>query len=423
MTNDLKKGLWCSHEECKVSNDYFNLCLCTTSDTFDSYKDNYYFLMIRDYSRYNDQLTEWEQYSIIDNSIILELREKYNNSISLISSFMNRENPISLKFSESKMFNIKYAKYSLETAIEIANDNGFKCLSTVYVGPREKLQFECEDGHIFYRTMYDLVANRFCDQDEKDHYYSLQDIQDFVSVKKGKILSTEFTVVMNVYKWQCSKGHTWHAVAHNILYNNAWCSICSIYGKRWTIEDMKKIALKRGGKCLSNIYVNITSPLTWKCREGHEWDTNPINILDGCWCRDCTTNVSYGEKLTGQILDIMFDTTFKKVRPDWLINSVTGFPMEIDLYNEDLELGVEYQGKQHYEFIKLWQKTEDNFKKQQARDIEKKELCVKRNITLIAVPYTLKFYEIQEFIISECEKNNIEVPNKETIDVNELNIY
>lgn len=86
-------------------------------------------------------------------------------------------------------------------------------------------------------------------------------------------------------------------------------------------------------------------------------------------------------------------------------NSVTGENLELDMYNERLRLAVEYNGKQHYEYIPfLHNNSMDNFRTQQYRDLMTKDLCVKNNIHLIEVPYTVNNEDIERYIRDECRK-------------------
>ena len=50
------------------------------------------------------------------------------------------------------------------------------------------------------------------------------------------------------------------------------------------------------------------------------------------------------------ILEYIFKRPFSRVRPNFLNNPITGQNLEIDLYNEELKLGVEINGNQHYSF-------------------------------------------------------------------------
>ena len=57
--------------------------------------------------------------------------------------------------------------------------------------------------------------------------------------------------------------------------------------KKLTISEMNKIAKSRGGKCLSNNYINGRTNLLWLCSKGHKWEATPENIKGGTWCPYC----------------------------------------------------------------------------------------------------------------------------------------
>jgi len=56
---------------------------------------------------------------------------------------------------------------------------------------------------------------------------------------------------------------------------------------RGNIEEMRKIAESRGGKCLSEHYVNVDTRLRWQCKKGHIWEAVPSSIKRGSWCARC----------------------------------------------------------------------------------------------------------------------------------------
>lgn len=64
-----------------------------------------------------------------------------------------------------------------------------------------------------------------------------------------------------------------------------------ITGKNLTKEEslkvLKGIAKDRGGRCLSNSYINAKTKLEWKCNEGHNWSATPDGIKRGRWCPEC----------------------------------------------------------------------------------------------------------------------------------------
>ena len=113
---------------------------------------------------------------------------------------------------------------------------------------------------------------------------------------------------------------------------------------------------------------------------------------------------SKGEVECRRVLEEYFSKPFNKARPNFLRNPVTSpdigsINLELDCYNPELKLAVEYNGIQHYKYIPYFHKSKEAFQNQKYRDYMKRELCEKNGITLIEVPYTIKIPEIKSFIM------------------------
>ena len=113
--------------------------------------------------------------------------------------------------------------------------------------------------------------------------------------------------------------------------------------------------------------------------------------------------ISKGEAECRRVLESIFNRPFPNQRPKYMFNSVTGHNLEIDCYNEELKLGCEYHGKQHYEFVPFMHKNKDAFRNQQYRDQMKIQICHKLGIKLIIVPYKIKIQNIENYIKSKIK--------------------
>lgn len=113
---------------------------------------------------------------------------------------------------------------------------------------------------------------------------------------------------------------------------------------------------------------------------------------------------SKGELICKDVVTRMFNKPFKKIRPDFLKNEKTKSNLEIDIYNDDLKLGIEYSGRQHYEYVPYFHKDHNAFLEQKYRDELKERKCKEHGIKLIIVPYTVKHKDIQSFIYKEAKK-------------------
>ena len=105
----------------------------------------------------------------------------------------------------------------------------------------------------------------------------------------------------DVLAWECARGHRWNAQAW-LVARGSWCGRCHL-SPHHTIVECRQLAKERGGACLSARYVNDSTPLRWRCREGHVWRARPSSIMRGTWCRSC--NRGFGRSRARLSLELM----------------------------------------------------------------------------------------------------------------------
>lgn len=110
---------------------------------------------------------------------------------------------------------------------------------------------------------------------------------------------------------------------------------------------------------------------------------------------------SSGEAECKRVLEKYFNKPFHKYRPNFLNNPITDNNLELDCYNEEVGLAVEYNGAQHYKYTPYFHKSKEAFHNQQYRDYIKRDLCKKNGIRLIEVPYTVKIHDIENYILGK----------------------
>ncbi|CAG8742666.1 15549_t:CDS:2, partial [Gigaspora margarita] len=70
-------------------------------------------------------------------------------------------------------------------------------------------------------------------------------------------------------RWKCSKDHEWDAPLNRIKYKNTWCPVYT--GQHsFHLEIAKKIAINRGRLYLSIQCTATKELLEWRCSKGHE---------------------------------------------------------------------------------------------------------------------------------------------------------
>jgi hypothetical protein len=86
--------------------------------------------------------------------------------------------------------------------------------------------------------------------------------------------------------WLCDNGHETQARIYQRV--STQCIDCSNQ-RILTIEEMRDLASKKGGECLSSTYINNQTYLLWQCKEKHPpWKAKARDIQRGRWCPYCS---------------------------------------------------------------------------------------------------------------------------------------
>lgn len=111
------------------------------------------------------------------------------------------------------------------------------------------------------------------------------------------------------------------------------------------------------------------------------------------------TKRSVGEIECCRVMENLTGKSFITVRPSFLVNPETGKNMELDCYNDELKIAIEYNGVQHYNYTGAFGQTKEAFLAQARRDLLKVDLCDKYGIYLITVPYHIQKEDIEKYIV------------------------
>ena len=165
--------------------------------------------------------------------------------------------------------------------------------------------------------------------------------------------------------------------------------------------------------CLISHRIN---PLTGK--EYGKYFITPDYLLRGSSPFNEDRGHSYGESLVSFCLDelgIAYKTQHK-------INGlgVDGKVVFIDFYLEynNTKFWIEYNGEQHYNFVKFFHNSKEEFQRQKQRDDNVRRYCEENNIVFIEIPYTYKnqldVNDLLQKIIIEGEFDYpIEIPSRQ----------
>ncbi len=349
----------------------------------------------------------------IDSATYIEFQCKYGHNVTKKNITELRAGKWCKFCNKTDSDNKYYNRYK-----KIIEKNGGTIISTEYIDSSVPIEYICDKGHTISSLTNSLKSGSWCNICNKDRLSRkdgrpdmYNEAKKIIEDKGGSIISSEYINAHTPLKFKCENGHI-YSKTRNELKRGEWCFECN----KISIEICQKIALKRGGLCLSDTYINHKTNLSWECADGHQWKATINNVKNRkTWCPKCRVFIK--EEICRTLFETMFNKKFIKSKPDWLMGS-KGYLLELDGYCEELNLAFEYNGMQHYKVVY----NEESLKRAQRNDKLKNKTCTDKKIHLINIPYTVKTDDMQQYIIDYCQKLNITIPNKKIIDVDTIEI-
>jgi hypothetical protein len=163
-----------------------------------------------------------------------------------------------------------------------------RCISTFYVNTTTPLQWQCEAGHEWSAVPQSIRKGSWCPDCAGVRRRTLEQMRRIALSRGGRCVSGSYWNNATKLEWCCSGGHRWTATPLQIERSH-WCPFCARVA-RLTLHELQRIAGQKGGQCLSLEYLSSSRPLQWKCALGHEWQARPSSVKAGSWCPVCAHN-------------------------------------------------------------------------------------------------------------------------------------
>lgn len=185
----------------------------------------------------------------------------------------------------------KNVKLTIEEMQQIAKERGGKCLSTTYLNNASPLEWECAIGHKWLASPNQIKQqNTWCPFCSKNKKPTISEIQAVARDLGLDLISSEYKDHITPLKWKCKNGHEFSALYWIVKAGQHSCKYCKkgIENKE-KLNKLIQLAESRGGKCLSQAYINNKTPLLWECQSGHQWLASPQDITNKqTWCPKCS---------------------------------------------------------------------------------------------------------------------------------------
>ncbi len=176
---------------------------------------------------------------------------------------------------------------------EAARKRGGEWLPQPYARVMDAYRFRCAEGHEWTAPGMAVVRGKWCrlcankaSGNACRHKDGLGELRRIAQEHGGQCLTHRYENARARYHFRCAQGHEWGTMGWNVL-RGTWCLKCANGRNKLSIETMREMAAERGGRCLSDTYVNQLTKLEWECARGHRWHSAPRNIRKGHWCAQC----------------------------------------------------------------------------------------------------------------------------------------
>ena len=268
----------------------------------------------------------------------------------------------------------------------------------IYKNARTPSEVTCNNGHSWKVSYYSSMTGcgcPICASDIKAKKKRLSEDIVYNNLKKAHpdfdFSEFKYIKAQNKSKVKCSKGHIWYTTYEKLMMGRG-CLDCQA---RTQEEALKILREKRPEYDFSNfIYTSSISKSTVICDKGHQFSIRFSKIMEGVGCPICKT--SKGEYrirkwLINNNLDFEPQKTFNDAKYK--------LQLRWDFYLPKYNVLIEYNGRQHYEFVASWHKDLIGFRAQLERDMLKQQYAHEHNITQIIISF--EDYNNIEFILEE----------------------
>jgi hypothetical protein len=286
----------------------------------------------------------------------------------------------------------------LKQRLILAINNQGGILLSEYLKAHEKVKIKCENNHIWETKPYYITTSKsWCPFCSKNRKLTQDYVENFIQNKKGILLSP-YSNLREKIDIKCQFGHVWTTVAGNIINSNAWCPTC-VRCRKYSLDDMYELAKTRGGKCLSEIYVNSHTKIKWQCKFEHTFFTRPSDVRNSYqWCPTCKQ--SKGEYLIELTLKKL-KINYNKQQQFYDCLSDNRRKLLFDFYLPTQNVLIEFDGRQHYELVRFngtsIEKAKKSYEMLKRNDEIKNHYAREKFIRLLRISYKNK-EEIEEIL-------------------------
>ena len=268
-------------------------------------------------------------------------------------------------------------KKTTEEYVQECKDKGLDLPIEDYINNSTKINHKCSKGHIYQQASGKHLQGQGCPVCKK------KTTEEYVQECKDKGLDLPIEDYINTrtkINHKCSKGHIYPQTPNSHLCGDG-CSICGGTKKK-TPEQYVQECKENGLDLPIEDYINNSTKINHKCKQGHVYSQIPRSHLEGIGCPSCSE--SKGENCIRSYLDehcikYIPQKTFNDLKDKKLLS--------YDFYLPNYNILIEYQGIQHFESVSFNGKDYTDLDKQKHHDNLKRDYARNNGYKLLRPTY------------------------------------
>lgn len=180
-----------------------------------------------------------------------------------------------------KKFSIEQVKNHIET-------EGYKLLSTEYLGADQKLNVLCPKGHSWAARFHLFRDGTRCPKCAGIAKLTFEEVSRYMLAQGYEVCSTKYINSKHKLDLKCPKNHS-SSITWSDFNQGIRCSKCSGH-RTSTFEEVESHLASEGYKLHSTTYIKNRAPLKIECPHGHIWDGSYGKFKEGYRCPKCAGN-------------------------------------------------------------------------------------------------------------------------------------
>jgi hypothetical protein len=270
-------------------------------------------------------------------------------------------------------------------------------------GKDKKFLFDCECGHEFYIKLSHILEHKWCsycsnppkklcEDDDCESCFnksfaSHKNVQNWsvenilnprqVFKQSKKIVKFKCLVCKHSYEKKVSNNECSYCGSKQLCEDDD-CTFC--FNKSFASHERSKYWSSENIFTPRQVFKNSNIKYKFKGECGHEFIIKPLDINHGNnWCGICCLKT---EKIVFDFVKELYPSTIHQYRADWCKNTETNYYLPFDMFVIELNIIIEIDGIQHFEYVKFFN---NNVDKNKNRDVYKAKLALENGLSVIRI--------------------------------------